>query len=203
VRRCEGLRRADVVRGLVAGFPYGLRVFFGVAGDRDWLPLGGFDEVQVPQPIQGGGPLAFAESHQWLAQPGQWLGAQGGQTIGRGRAVEQTQQSQDRDFHVPALALQPLLVRGEHAEGMASAGFHGAGFAVGFFEFETVTAGDVRWVERQRQKAAHQRQRQCVTFHLGTGLAQFLVRPGDAVSLQHCGSGGVRQMVQRPVRCGE
>ena len=197
----KGLRRAEVV-SVLAFVPDGFRVFFAVAGDFDRVPLRGFDQIQAAQPVHRGGPLAFAESRQRLAQTGQRLFAQSGQTIGRGRAVEQAQQAQDGDFHLAVFLQQPVFVRGEHSERVAAAFSHFAGFMIGCLKPETVALGNVRRVERQLQKSTRQRQRQSVAFHLAAGLFEFGVWPCHAVSLQHGGSGCVGEMVERSARRG-
>jgi hypothetical protein len=65
---------------------------------------------------------------------------------------------------VAAFALEPALVGGDDAEGVAV-----VGLGVGLGEMEAVAPGDVRWIEGEAQVTPHQGEGEGVAFDFAAG----------------------------------
>ncbi len=111
-----------------------------VPADLPRRPVRGLDQIQFAQALNGRVPFLLAQADQRFRQARQrGRLAQRRQAVGRRRPVEQAQQPQDGQFDLPALALEPPLVRREDAEGVAV-----LRLGVGGLEAKAVAAGDVR-----------------------------------------------------------
>ena len=108
----KGLRGAKVVS--VVSFsrcPHLARLFLPIPAHFHRHPLGGLDEVEFSEALESGVPLPLPEANERLGEAGDGRGgAEGGEAVGRGRAVEESEQPEDGGFDVAAFAFKPPLV---------------------------------------------------------------------------------------------
>jgi hypothetical protein len=91
--------------------------------------------------------LPFPEADERVGESGDGRGgAQGSEAVGRGRPVEDPEQPEDGGLDETACGLEPALVGGDDAEGVAV-----LGLGVGLGEMKAVAPGDVGWVEGEAQ----------------------------------------------------
>ena len=99
VKGCGGPR--FVVRPLLARRHLGARLFLPIPAHLHRHPLGGLDEVELAEALEGDVPLPFPEADERLGEAGDGRGgAQGGEAVGRGRAVEESEQPEDGGLDV-------------------------------------------------------------------------------------------------------